>query len=197
MLKKLFVASLLLILSTTLNATPIKTGINGAFDVLGQGPITTDENGIITSVGFDFLIAGATNDDDYRDYWVRSQVITTLQNPLVLALSLDQLIFSYSGFDFILREIRSNISTLDLSSGLFNSNLVLIGDISHDDFITTSSQFHFSTQAIIKDGTTENKGFSITVTSPAPSAVTEPGTLAIFGFALVGFAVASRKKKSA
>jgi hypothetical protein len=196
MLKKLFAASLLLILSATLNATPIKTGINGAFDVLGQGPITTDENGIITSVGFNLLITGATNDDDYRDYWVSSQVITTLQNPLVLSLSLDQLIFSFSGFYFILREIRSNISTLDLPSGLFSSNLVLIGDISHDDFITTSSQFHFSTQALVKDSTNQNKGFSITVTSPAPSPISEPGTLAIFGLVLIGFA-ASRKKTSA
>ncbi len=194
MLKRLFATALLLAFTVTGNATPMKTGINGTFDVLGQGPITTDANGIITSIGFGFLIAGATNDDDFRQYWVSSTLINTPVNPLVLANSIDQVAFSFSGFNFTIKEIRSNLSKKQASSDLYDSNLVLIGDISHDDFITTSSQFHFSTQAIKKNDVTNNKAFSITVSSPAP--INEPGTLAIFGLALVGFA-ARRKKKSA
>jgi len=191
MLKTLFAAVLLFAFITTANATPIKTGINGTFDIMGQGPITTDANGIITSIGFGLVIAGATNEDDFRNYWVSTQLINTPVNPLSLSNSIDQVAFSFSGFNFTVKEIKNNISKKQSNTDLYDANLVLIGNLSHNDFITTPTQFHFSTQALVKNGTTNNKGFSITVSSPAP--ISEPGALVIFGLALVFFA-ANRKK---
>jgi hypothetical protein len=192
MLKKLFAAALLLAFTATAHATPM--GINGTFDMFGTASIATDAAGEITSIDFDNLLTTAPNNDDYLPFFNFLDVALTPTNPLFLNDILNKVVFEVAGFTFTSTSIRGSSFT-DVG-GLISANLYLIGDVSGNGFATTSSQFHFSTQGLIKDGLTLNKGFSVTVTSPAPAVVSEPGTLAIFALSLIGFA-ASRKKKSA
>jgi len=196
MLKKLFIAALLLVLTSTANATliEVESGIDGTFDLGGFATITTADTGQITEIVFDNLYTANPNDDD--DYSGLFSMFTFAEtpNPLVLSNIVNAVVFKVAGFTFTVTSILDNSFSID--GGLVSANLFLIGDMMHESFITTSSQLHFSTQGLILGGETTNKSFSMTVTSPAPEAVPEPGALAIFALALVGFAV-NRKRKSA
>lgn len=194
MLKKLFIAAVLLVLTSTANATLIESGIDGTFDLFGTAEITTDDTGQVTEIFFNNLFTLKPNDDDYDGYFDLLTIAETPNNPLVLSNIINAIVFEVAGFTFTTTSILDN--SFSIESGLVSADLFLIGDMMHESFITTSSQLHFSTQGLIQDGVTTNKSFSITLTSPAPRLVPEPGTLAIFALALVGFA-ANRKRKSA
>ena len=61
--------------------------------------------------------------------------------------------------------------------------------------MTTETEWFFSTQGLVNNAKTV-KSFSSTITSPAPSQVPVPGTLALLGLGLISFGF-SRNKKAA
>jgi hypothetical protein len=201
MLKKLFATALLLAFTVTANATPIKSGITGQFGMTGEGTIEVNDKGEFISIFFDFLDAGTPKADDFSGKWKRNDAVS-IESPLNIANALDKLdnnkevkIFELAGFEFILTGLRGN--TGNKLGNVYSTNLFLLGMLSHDDYITTEAEFHFSSQGLsLNPINNKSQAFSVSVTSPAPVDVSEPGTLAIFGLALVGFA-ATRKKKSA
>jgi len=206
MLKKLFIASLMLAVSATANATLIS--INGLAGFASNGDITVDEMGEITEISYDNILVFSINptvesgkSNDFYPHMTFLQHVET-ETPLftadVEAVSIlnealgeeDALnsvhLWSVGGFSFAATEITHN-GTKDGVTGL-----VMLGMLSHEGYEDTLAQYFISAQGLSVG--VNNGAFSATVTSPAP--ISEPGTLAIFGLALVGFA-ASRKKKSA
>jgi hypothetical protein len=203
MLRKLFTAALLLAVTATANATPMK--INGFVDFFAVGGITLDETGAITQIDYFFnsvayleanLKTGKTN-DFFTEMEAGDTVTTT--SPLVIAAieavnletpegeaPIGVNLWSVGGFSFDATEVSYN-ETKDGFTGL-----AILGTLSHEGFADTVARYFISAQSLTLG--VNNGGFSATLTSPAP--ISEPGTLAIFGLALVGFA-ASRKKKSA
>lgn len=191
MLKNLFTAGLLLCASLTMtlsmsaNASLIK-GIDGSFDVVGAGNTSVNADGEVTSVDFFFSMVLIFT-GDYEDYFTSSSVLT-IQNPLELNNIVGVDLWTIEGFTFTGTSIREN-STTGTSTGLY-----IIGDVSHADFITTESEWFFSTQGLVPNSTSF-KSFSSTITSPAPSTVPEPGTVALFGLGLVFFGLRRYKKE--
>jgi hypothetical protein len=207
MLKKLFAAALLLAFTATANATPMK-GIDGKFSIGGFATTTLSEDNTITEVAFTLAFAGGAS-GDFLGYIPTGSDVVTLDpsdytNPLTITKNLvdgtfeTTFGFTVGGFTFVADEVISNTTSVNSGSLVTNldGNLHLRGTLSGNGFADTYTQLLFSTQSLNSDGTAFS-GFSLSVTSPAPSVVSEPGTLAIFGLALVGFAAASRKKKSA
>lgn len=207
MLKKLFIAAILLANTVTANATPIS--INGLVDFFSVGTVTVDEMGSITQIDYAFTnvayledtVKNGKNNDFFGE--MSSGDLVTVQSPLVIstieAISVanealeedDELnsleLWTVGGFSFAATEIIHN----ETENGF--TGLSMLGMLSHEGHKDTLAQYFISATDLTIDGIT-TKAFSATVTSPAP--ISEPGTLAIFGLALVGFA-ASRKKKSA
>jgi len=185
MLKKFFIASLIFVFTATANATPVKPSITGEFDIFANADITLNAAGEVSFIDFSAAMVAVVQPGDYTSYLTGFQAITLDANPLDISAIMGLQLWSVSGFEFTATEIRKNQTV-----GAFTS-LAIIGDVSHDDFLTTSSEFFLSFQNLTVDGT-KSSGFSGTVTSPIP----EPSSLAIFGLSLIGFA-AGRKKKSA
>ncbi|MBB6544457.1 PEP-CTERM sorting domain-containing protein [Thalassotalea piscium] len=190
MLKKIFTTALFLVFTAIVNATPI-TIINGSFDVYGLGNTTLNANGEVVSVDFSFnnQLNPVLATGDYLNYFTNNSVFQ-VTNPLLLSNVIGVDLWTVDGFTFTGTSVVQNSTSVSGSTGLY-----IIGDVSHNDFITTSTQWYFSTQFLTNNATTL-KSFSSTVTSPAPSTVSEPGTIAILALGLMGL-VASRKKKSA
>lgn len=190
MLKKLLTATLLLIVTSTANAATI--GINGSFDVFGIGTTTLDTNGQVTQV--DFALNSALNpvltSGDYSTYLTSTSVFSVF-TPLLLNNIVGQTLWTIEGFTFVGTSVAQNSSVLGGATGLY-----IIGDVMHNDFITTSTEWFFSTQFLNFGGAT-TKSFSSTVTSPAPQRVPETGSLAIFCLGLAGLALRRKAKKSA
>lgn len=189
MLKKLFAAGLLLLITATANAAPI-TGINGSFDVFGIGQTTLNANGEIAQVDFSLnsTLFPVLATGDYLDYFT-SDSIFSVKNPLILSNIVGIELWTVEGFSFTGTSIRQN-STQGASTGLY-----IIGNVTHADFIATETEWFFSTQGLTNNSVNV-KSFSSTVTSPAPVVtVAEPTSLAIFALGLMGFA-ARRKRKS-
>lgn len=202
MLKKLFAAALLFAVTATANATPIPAGINGSFDMSVEGTINVDENGSIISLLITYLAASTPNTDDFDGRWSRAannNVAQHITETLVLDDIAGKTLFTLAGFSFDITVLRSNVGVE--ANGVFSNSLYLLGMFTHADFTATEAEFFVSSQALV-EGENINKGFSATVTSPAPPApappveVSAPGTLAVFGLALIGFAASRRQKKS-
>jgi hypothetical protein len=190
MLKKLLTGAILLCasLSMSANASLIK-GIDGAFDVFGVGQTTLNSAGEVTKIDFSFNSFGLRPQivlGDYLNYFDQNSIFSVI-NPLTLNNIVGVDLWSVEGFTFTGTSILQNQSN-GSSTGLY-----IIGDVSHADFITTETEWFFSTQGLTNDATTM-KSFSSTVTSPAPSQVPEPGTLALLGLGLVSFGFSRRKK---
>jgi hypothetical protein len=190
MLKKLFTAALfILATSTAANAA----FIDGTFGVSGVASTTLNASGEIVSIDFGSAPLNAVIPTlNYATEFGGAFSSFTIQNPLNIATVLTTSpVWSVAGFTFDATSIVENATN---GSG---TSLTIIGDVSHNDYDTTESQLFFSSQGLTIGGTTAST-FSFTVSSPVPPAfgVSEPGTLAIFGLGLMGFAV-SRKKKSA
>ncbi|WP_085299603.1 PEP-CTERM sorting domain-containing protein [Cognaticolwellia mytili] len=189
MLKKLLTAGILLCVSLSMSANAALMGINGSFDVFGLGETTLNAAGEVTDVDFSFnsfdlrpqIISG-----DYQGYFDNNSIFS-VKNPLVLSNIVGVDLWTVEGFTFTGTSIREN-KTTGTSTGLY-----IIGNVSHADFITTETQWFFSTQGLSINGTTL-KSFSSTITSPAPSVVSEPGTLALFGLSFL-FCGLRRNKK--
>jgi hypothetical protein len=189
MLKKLLTAGILLCASLSMSANAALMGINGSFDVFGLGETTLNAAGEVTVVDFSFnsfdlrpqIILG-----DYQGYFDNNSIFS-VKNPLVLSSIIGVDLWTVEGFTFTGTSIREN-KTTGTSTGLY-----IIGDVSHDDFTTTETQWFFSTQGLAIDGTTL-KSFSSTVTSPAPSQVPESATLALLCLGLMGFRLRQNKK---
>ncbi|MBU2895045.1 PEP-CTERM sorting domain-containing protein [Colwellia sp. D2M02] len=190
MLRNLFAAVLLLTLAATAKATPIKSGIDGSFDIFSVADITLNADGEVTLINFIFAnIALVDQAGDYAPYLTAGDAVALDTNPISINNIIGLQLWNVNGFSFIATAIGAN-ETVGATTGLY-----IIGDVVHDDFITTSTEFFLSSQNLTVDGTKQS-ALSASITSPAPVAVSEPGSLAILALGLIGFA-ASRKKKSA
>lgn len=188
MLKKLFIASLLLVLTITANATPIKTGISGEFDIFATADITLNAAGEVTLVNFlSANVALTQPGDNFASYLSGGQALILDASPVDISTIIGLQLWNINGFEFTATEVR-----LNQTAGLY-TNLSIIGEVAHDDFLTTSTEFLLSFQNLTVDGS-KRSAFSGTITSPAPAVVPEPGTLAMLSLGLIGF-TASRKKK--
>ncbi len=191
MLRKLLTAGMLLCASLSMSANAgLMTGINGSFDIFGLGQTTLNAAGEVTNVDFSLNAAGLTPfvvSGDYAGYFTSNSVLS-IKSPLVLSSIVGVDLWTVEGFTFTGTSIRENTTT-GTSTGLY-----IIGNVSHADFITTETQWFFSTQGLSINGTTL-KSFSSTITSPAPSVVPEPGTLALFGLGLLFCGLRRNKKE--
>lgn len=200
MLRSLFAAVLLLALTTTANATPIKPGINGEFEMFVGANVTLDNEGLISEILFSQILVGFSVSDTIangqsNDFFglvapFSMVTLTSGANPLIVnSFVAGSSFWSVGGFEFFIDEITAN-ATVGIASGI-----KIIGTLTHDDYKNTTSEFFISGQNL-NTGVNLNKTLSASVTSPAPVAVSEPGTLAILALGLMGFA-ARRKQKSA
>ena len=194
MLKKAFTTAILLCVSLSMtlsmsaNATLIN-GINGSFDVFGIGNTTLNASGEVVEIDFSlnnfglrpFIITG-----DYLNYF-DINTIFTVKTPLLLNDIVGNVLWTVEGFNFTGSSIRGN-ATVGGSTGVY-----IIGNVSHPDFMTTETEWFFSTQGLVNNAKTV-KSFSSTITSPAPSQVPEPGTLALLGLGLISFGFSRNKK---
>jgi len=205
MLKKLFAAALLLAFTATANATPL-IGINGEFDIAAGGHLTLNADGSVSEIEFvkldvSFFISETITsglDNDFHGRLTTDENMDIAANPLILdGFVANSLLWSVAGFDFFISDVISN-QTIDNTTGI-----TIIGTLKHEDFLDTESQYFISGQGL-NVGENTGRGFSATVTSPAPPVVgpnppvevSAPGTLAVFGLALIGFAASRRQKKS-
>lgn len=188
MLKTLLTAALLLLVTSTAKATPM-TGIDGSFDLLGLGTTTLNANGEIETVQFNLIFSPLLITGDYSPYLTNASVFNagTLDLNNIIGVAL----WAVEGFTF------TGTSVVQNNTDGNGTSVTIIGDVSHAGFITTSTQWFFSTQGL-SAGSTTMTSFSSKMTSPyvAPVTIPEPGTIAILAFGLMGFAV-NRKKKSA
>jgi hypothetical protein len=205
MLKKLFTAGLLLLVTATANATLM--GINGTFSVgsLAAESTLSDDN-LLTSIIFHNAKAGAA-EGDFASFlpsgFSEGVPLVSLTSPLIIGVDaitgkfITDFSFLVGGFTFVSEEVMSNTwsSTSASQTTNLSADLHLRGTMSGNGFADTYTQLIFSTQGLTS-GDTKTRSWSLTVTSPAPVLVPEPGTLAIFALGLVGFAASSRKKKS-
>ncbi len=207
MLKKLFTAALMLAVSATATATPMKPSIDGMFSISGFAETVLSEENTITSVSFSVAFAGGAT-GDFLGHIASGNDVEQLvpgdyTNPLTITYNEETELFStdfaltVGGFTFNAEEVLGNTATPTTGSDTTNldGNIHIRGTLSHDEFADTYTQLLFSTQGLSTGGSAFTS-MSMTILSPAPALISEPGTLAIFGLALVGFA-AGRKKKSA
>lgn len=223
MLKKLFAAVLLLAITATANATLMR-GINGQFDMFINANVNFNVDGSISELYFNNLLLAATpaktiKNSVINDFFIPFEfepflaALTITKNPLIMAniaadvaadaadvaaggVATRTSLWSFLGFEFFITEVASNKTDGD------TTGLTIIGTLTHDNYEDTKSEYFISGQ-YLDVGLTNSKGFSATVTSPAPPSpppppveVSAPGTLALFGLALVGFAASRRQKKS-
>jgi hypothetical protein len=188
MLKKLFTAALFILATSTANAG----FIDGEINVAGFATATVSASGAIESLSLTTATVGSVTDDYSSVLAAITPFVSTfdLVNPLDLTNSIVGLdLFTIEGFTF-------NGVSVDINHTIgATTSITIIGNVSHTGFDTTESQLFFSSQGLTAGTTTTGSAYSLQITSPTPT-VSEPGTLAIFGLGLMGFAV-SRKKKSA
>jgi len=211
MLKKLFAAALLLAFTAMANATPL-VGINGMFDISITGDLFLNHDGTIAEIDFTNMEVGSapnatfydrnTELDLNNDFFgpvvdeAAIQISTTTLN--ITSFANDSLLWSIAGFDFFISEITDNL-TFGNTTGL-----TIIGTLKKVGFEDTRSEYFISAQSLVGGRDNLSRSFSGTVTSPAPPVVlpepprevSAPGTLAVFGLALIAFAASRRQKKS-
>jgi hypothetical protein len=194
MLKKLLTAGILLCASLSMSAHAGLIGITGSFDISGDGETTLNAAGEITRIVFSDLEikrpSGSYLPDPIGDFKTN---FAMKENSLLLP-NIDgkidvnnKILWTFFGFTFTGLEVIEN-KTNGRSTGLY-----IIGNVSHADFITTKTEWFFSTQGLKNNGTTLTT-FSSKITSPAPSQVPESATLALLCLGLMGFRLRRNKK---
>ncbi len=214
MLKKLCAAVLLLAITATANANPISplSGINGMFDISLTGDLLINNDGTIAEIDFNTMEVGSAPNNTFYDASTTQFLSNDFFGPLeeddtitigagTLNTSLfvtDTLLWSIAGYEFYISEITDNHTSNNITG------LTIIGTLKKSGFDDTRSQYFISGQTLHAGIDNTSRSFSATVTSPAPPVISEeppvevsaPGTLALFGLALVGFAASRRQKKS-
>ncbi|HBY87702.1 MAG TPA: hypothetical protein DEO86_17745 [Colwellia sp.] len=192
MLKKLFTTALLFLVTTAANANLI----HGSFDVTGTGLTTLNDAGEVTQIDFslnDPLIdswatplKASSATGDYRTVAVKDAIFS-VQNPFIISNITGVELWKIAGFTF------TGISVHDNNTSGVATGLAIIGTVSHVGYTDTETEWFFSTQHLVI-GTETKASFSSSITSPVPTQVTEPGTLAIFALGLVGFGLRRKQK---
>lgn len=190
MLKKLFASAILLFVTVSANAT-LMNSINGTFDFFGIGKTTLNADGEVQKIDFSLnnRLYPVLLEGTYADELSTTDTFSVV-NPLLFANILGKDLWSIGGFTFNATSIAENGTDKNGATGLS-----IIGDVSHDKFITTSTLWFISSQFLTLDGTSI-KSFSSSIISPDPASVSAPATITILGLALVGFGVARRKKQA-
>ena len=189
MFKKIITASLLLVASTMANATLIDPPIEGGFNISGNAEVTLDATGKITSFGM-HNIELSTVSGDFRQFIPTSPYAVNFGSATPLSFDIATLLFDrivdFGGLTF--NPLRVRFNETDHKN---DTTLSLVGILSADGYADTETEWRFTTQGLINNGTIV-RSYSGYIEAPIKK-VPEPGSMAIFCLAIAG-SIISRKK---